>query len=122
MDINLRHVGDVVVVDMDGRLVAGTGDLVLRQALNRVVADDARKILLNLSKVDKIDSAGIGELMAGVKLGSRFGCEVRLLNVKGQVLRILELSMLLPLLNIHDDEQEAVASFGDGGDGNPTGE
>jgi len=118
MEINLRDVDDVIVVDMDGRLVAGTGDVVLRDTLNRVVAGDARKILLNLSEVDRIDSAGIGELMASVKLARRFGSEVRLLNVSGQVLRILQLSQLLPLLDIHDDEGDAIASFGDG-DGNP---
>ncbi|MEM1179178.1 MAG: STAS domain-containing protein [Acidobacteriota bacterium] len=111
MDINLRTVDDVVVVDMDGRLVAGTGDIVLRDTLNQVVAGDASKILLNLSDVRRIDSAGIGELMASVKLARRFGSEVRLLNVSGQVLRILQLSQLLPLLTIFDNEAEALRSF-----------
>ncbi|MEO1367718.1 MAG: STAS domain-containing protein, partial [Acidobacteriota bacterium] len=117
MEINVRTVDDVVVVDMDGRLVAGTGDVELRDTLNKVVAGDASKILLNLSEVRRIDSAGIGELMASVKLARRFGSEVRLINVNGQVLRILQLSQLLPLLTIYDNEVEALKSFADAGGG-----
>ena len=102
----------VLIVDLDGRLVAGTGDVVLRETMNQLVADNYRNILLNLSLVDRIDSAGIGELMASVKLANRFGCKVRLVNVAGQVLDILRLSQLLPLLDLHDSEEEAIAAFG----------
>lgn len=111
MEIQLRQHDDVTVVDMDGRLVAGTGDKTLRDTVNQLVADDQRKILLNLSKVRRIDSAGIGELMASVKLAKRFGCDARLLNLQGQVLRILQLSQLLPLLTVYAEEHEALAAF-----------
>ncbi|MEM6795801.1 MAG: STAS domain-containing protein [Acidobacteriota bacterium] len=111
MEITLRKVDDVSIVEMDGRLVAGIGDEILRDTMNKVVAEDHKKILLNLSEVRRIDSAGIGELMAGVKLAKRFGSEVRLLNVSGQVLRILQLSQLLPLLTVYDDEEQALQSF-----------
>lgn len=111
MEIDLRKVEDVIILDMTGRLTAGIGDIVLQEAMNQLVADDWKKILLNLSKVSKIDSAGIGELMASVKLARRFGCDARLLNVQGQVLRILELSQLLPLLDVYQSEEEAITSF-----------
>ncbi|MEM8932367.1 MAG: STAS domain-containing protein [Acidobacteriota bacterium] len=111
MNIDVRQVDDVIVVEMQGRLIAGTGDVVLQQAMNVLVADDHRKILLDLSGVRRIDSAGIGELMASMKLAERFGCDVRLLNVTGQVLEILKLSQLLPLLNVYHDEDEALAAF-----------
>lgn len=115
MDIDVRQTDDVIILDMEGRLTAGTGDHVLRDAMNQLVADDWKKILLNLSEVRKIDSAGIGELMASVKLARRFECDARLLNVKGQVLQILELSQLLPLLKVYQNEDEAVASFTEAG-------
>ena len=102
----------VLIVDLDGRLVAGTGELVLRETMNQLVAEDYKKILLNLSLVDRIDSAGIGELMASVKLASRFGCKVRLVNVEGQVRDILRLSQLLPLLDVHESEDVALEAFG----------
>lgn len=111
MKIDIRQKDDVIVVEMEGRLIAGTGDVVLQEAMNHLVADDWRKILLDMSGVRRIDSAGIGELMASMKLARRFGCDVRLLKAQGQVLEILKLSQLLPLLHIYDTEAEALAAF-----------
>ena len=102
---------DVIIVDLEGRLISGTGDAVLREVMNTVVADDWKKIVLNLSGVTRIDSAGIGELMASVQLGERFGCRTHLVRIHGQVERILTLSQLLPLLNVFDEEDEALDAF-----------
>ncbi|MEM1206113.1 MAG: STAS domain-containing protein [Acidobacteriota bacterium] len=114
MHIELRKVGQVIIVDLDGRLVSGVGDVVLGEAMNRIVADGWKYILLNMSQVKRIDSAGIGELMDSVHLAERFECKVHLLNIVGQVHRVLEISQLLPLLKTFGDEQEALETFGPG--------
>ncbi|MEL7060291.1 MAG: STAS domain-containing protein, partial [Acidobacteriota bacterium] len=62
MDISIRQRDDVTIATLDGRLVAGVGDVELRTTLDRLVADGRRKILLDLSRVQRIDSSGIGEL------------------------------------------------------------
>ena len=102
---------DVIIVDLEGRLVMGVGDEILRDVINELVAEDWKKIVLNLRKVTIIDSSGIGELVSGWKLGRRFGAMVKLLRPAPQVERTLKLTQLLPLLEVYDDEAEAVASF-----------
>ena len=102
---------DVIIVDLKGRLVAGTGDQLLREVINELLAEKWSKILLNLSEVTKIDSAGIGELVASIKLAERFDSQVKLLHVRGQIRDILELSQILPLLEVHDSEEEAIHAF-----------
>lgn len=119
MKIDVRHADDVIIVDLKGRLVAGTGDQLLHDAINELLAAQWTKIILNLSEVARIDSSGIGELTAGVRLAERFGSEVKLIIVRGQVRDILHLSQLLPLLDIYEDEESALASFADGGDPEP---
>lgn len=111
MDVDVREAGDVIIVDLKGRLVAGTGDEMLNEAINIVVANDWKKILLNLSDVSRIDSSGIGELNASRELAERFGSEIRLVNVRGRVLEILDLSQLLPLFHVYENEAEALAGF-----------
>lgn len=111
MHVDVRHHDDVIVVDLEGRLVGGTGDEILREVINTLVADNWKKILLNLSGVNRIDSAGIGELAASLRLTERFGCDLRLVNVRGRVLEILDLSQILPLFHVYDDEPAAVAAF-----------
>jgi anti-sigma B factor antagonist len=79
--------------------------------MNELVAEDWKKILLNLRQVTIIDSSGIGEVVSSWKLAKRFGGTVKLLRPAPQVQRTLLLTQLLPLLEIFDDEAEAVASF-----------
>jgi anti-sigma B factor antagonist len=111
MKIDLREKGDVTIVDLDGPLVAELGEKILRETMNELVGQDRKRILLNLSGVSRIDSSGIGELVAGVKLAERFGCSVKLVNLSRQVREVLDLTRLLPLLEIHDGEPEALAAF-----------
>lgn len=103
--------GEVIIVDLRGPLVAGTGDELLRDVINELVAEDWKKILLNLTEVDKIDSAGVGELVASRRLAERFGSSVRLLLTSGRVQHVLELSHILPTFEVFDSESEAVSGF-----------
>ncbi len=113
MRVDVRQNEDVIIVDLQGRLVSGTGDKLLREVMNELLAASWVKILLNLSEVNKIDSAGIGELVASIKLARRFSSRVKLLHVRGQIRDILELSQILPLLEIYESEESALSAFAD---------
>ncbi|MCP3959832.1 MAG: STAS domain-containing protein [bacterium] len=111
MRVDVRKTEEVIIVDLQGRLVSGTGDQLLREVMNELLAASWTKILLNLSEVTKIDSAGIGELVASIKLAERFSSQVKLLHVRGQIRDILELSQILPLLEVYDSEESALQAF-----------
>lgn len=112
MEVEVRKNGDVIIVDLEGRLVAGTGADHLQAVVNELLAADWKKVILNLSQVTKVDSAGIGELVASSRLAQRFGSEVKLIKLRGQVRQIFELSQLLPLMAIYESEEDAVDAFG----------
>jgi anti-sigma B factor antagonist len=108
MEVQTREHENVVILDLTGPLVAGVGDRILRQSMNELVVEGWEKILLNLSKVSRIDSTGIGELVASIKMAKRFGSTVRLVEISQQVRHILDLSRILPLLDFYEDEEEAL--------------
>jgi anti-anti-sigma factor len=58
MHVEVRQTKDVVILDLKGRLTAGLGDQILREAIDELLADGRRRILLNLSEVAFVDSAG----------------------------------------------------------------
>ena len=62
--LNTRRVGDVIVVDMSGRLTIGEAVLLMRNTVRRFIEDGNLKFVLNLGSVAHIDSAGLGELIA----------------------------------------------------------
>ncbi len=111
MKVDVRHVEDVIIVDLEGRLVMGVGDELLRDVMNEVIAEGWTKIVLNLRDVSIIDSSGIGEVVSSWKLAQRFGGKVKLLRPAPEVRRTLRLTQLLPLLEVFSDEKEAVSSF-----------
>ena len=64
LNISERQVGDVTVLDMDGKITIGEGSVALRTAIRRLLEEGKKKILLNLARVGYIDSSGIGELVS----------------------------------------------------------
>jgi anti-sigma B factor antagonist len=112
MHVDTRKSGEVVILDLKGRLTAGLGDQILRESIDELLAEGFRKILLNLSEVTFMDSAGLGELVAGLKTAKRFSAQLKLLKVGERVQSTLYMSRLLPVFEIYDDEAEAVAHFG----------
>lgn len=111
MHVEIRENGDVVVVDLKGKLTAGLGDQILRETIDELLAENRRKILLNLSAVSFLDSAGVGELVAGLRTAKRFGAELKLLNVGERVQSTLYMARLLPIFEMYGDEAEAVRHF-----------
>jgi anti-sigma B factor antagonist len=111
MKVDVRNSDDVIIVDLDGRLVLGVGDEILRDVVNELLAEDWKKIVLNLRRVTIMDSSGIGEVVASWKLAKRFGASIKLLRPAPQIQRTLRLTQLLPLLEVFESEEEALASF-----------
>ena len=63
MQIEERTVGNVVVLDLKGKITLGEGDEALRDRINQLVQKEQKRILLNLADVPYIDSAGLGEIV-----------------------------------------------------------
>ncbi|MDL2718857.1 MAG: STAS domain-containing protein [Acidobacteriota bacterium] len=111
MHVEVRKAKDVVIVDLPGKLLAGVGDEILRNVVNELLAEGWKKILLNLSEVAAIDSAGTGELVASLKISERFGAKLKLLNLHERVRKSLHLSELLPVFEVYDEESSALRHY-----------
>jgi anti-sigma B factor antagonist len=112
MDVELRERGGVVIAALVGKLAAGVGDRQLHDLIDELLAQKRKRILLDLSGVSGIDSSGVGELVAGLRVARELGAELKILQVPDRVHHILSLTQVLPLFDVHDSEEAAVASFG----------
>ncbi|HEV8632457.1 MAG TPA: STAS domain-containing protein [Thermoanaerobaculia bacterium] len=111
MEITTRRADDVVILDLKGKLVRGVGDELLRDAMDRLLADRQAKILINLSDVSFLDSSGIGELVASKKVAEQMGTSLKLMQLPERVKHTLKLSLILPLFETYPSEQAALAAF-----------
>jgi anti-sigma B factor antagonist len=111
MQINQRAVGDVVVLDLKGRVTMGEGDELLKDKVNSLVNQGHRKIVLNLADVPYVDSAGLGEIVRTYTTVSRQGGSLKLLNLTKRITDLLSITKLLTVFETFDSENDAVSSF-----------
>ena len=112
MHVEIRQNEGVVIVDLNGKLTAGLGDQILRETIDELLAENWQKILINLSQINFIDSAGVGELVAGLRTAQRFGAALKVVNTSERVQSALYMAKLLPIFEMYQDEAEALSSFG----------
>jgi anti-sigma B factor antagonist len=111
MQIDERKVGDIVILDLKGKLTLGDGDELLRTRVNGLVQAGVKKILLNLGEVPYIDSAGLGEVVRTYTTVKKQNGTLKLLNLTKRIQDLLMITKLLTVFDTFDNESEAVVSF-----------
>ena len=111
MDISQRLIGDVTIVDLKGQVTLGKGAELLRDKINSLLHQGQRKLLLNLSGVDYLDSAGLGEIVGTYATVRRQGGALKLLGLTSRIKDLLSITKLLTVFETFDSEQDAVRSF-----------
>jgi anti-sigma B factor antagonist len=109
--VSVRHVGDVVILDLAGRLTLGEGSGMLRDTLKTLIADGEKSIVLNMKDVNHLDSAGLGEMVGGYASVSSAGGQIRLLNPQARLHDLLLVTKLYTVFSSYTDEPTAVQSF-----------
>jgi anti-sigma B factor antagonist len=112
MQIVERTVGDVTVLDLTGRLILDEGFEPLRVALNHIIGEDRRKLLLNLDGVTFLDSAGIGLIACKYVTMCRHNGQLKLCNLRARTHDVLHITKLLTVFEAFASEADALKSFG----------
>ncbi|MBI4486177.1 MAG: STAS domain-containing protein [Acidobacteria bacterium] len=111
MQIEERPIGDVVVLDLKGKITLGEGDELLKDKVNSLVNQGKKKIVLNLAEVPYIDSAGLGEVVRTYTTVSRQGGSLKLLNLTKRINDLLSITKLLTVFETFESENDAIRSF-----------
>ena len=111
MQIEERPSGDVMVLDMTGKLTIGEGDELLKDKINSLIQQGHKKLILNLEGVPYVDSAGLGEIVRTYTTVSRQGGSLKLMNLTKRIEDLLSIAKLLTVFDTYDSEQEALSSF-----------
>ena len=106
-----REVRDISVIDFSGKITLGEGSSVLRKTVRDLLDSGKRKILLNLSDVDYIDSSGIGEMVSAYTTVRNNEGELKLVHLTKRVHDIIQITRLFTVFDVHPDEASALRSF-----------
>ena len=104
------HDGVEILVP-SGRVTLGQTVKDMRLALEQVAAESHRWVILDMSNVAYLDSAGLGTIVTGLNLFRKLGGDLALFGVQPRVSQLLDLTNISTILKIYPTEQEALHSI-----------
>jgi anti-sigma B factor antagonist len=111
MTITERKSGDVTILNVEGKILLGEGDVQLKRKIDELIERKETKLLLNLANVPYMDSGGLGEIVRSYTTVKRAGGELKLLNATKRISDLLTITKLITVFEMFDDEAAAVKSF-----------
>ena len=111
MKIRQRDIDDVVVLDVNGKIMGGPDSDVFKQTIQALIDAGKRKVLVNLEGVNWINSTGLGILIAGFSDMHKSGGKLKLVNVSERIESLLMITKLSTIFESFRREDEAIQSF-----------
>lgn len=110
LSLETRQRGDVIIVYCQGRIIYRDEAAALSRLVGEVLEGDG-KVVLDLSGVSSIDSAGIGELVLLHTWAQSKNADLKYASPSPLVRDLLDLTHLNSVLDIHPSVGEALSAF-----------
>lgn len=118
MQVNLRHKGSITILDIEGKVI-GADALALKDIINQQIqrveseeeSGEKIHIILNMERVQIMDSSGLGVLVASHTPIRRKEGNIVLLNLGGNVRSLIVMAKLMTIFDCYDTEAEAIAGI-----------
>jgi anti-sigma B factor antagonist len=111
MKLSTRKSANVVIIDIDGKIVLGDGDVEIKKTVDDFISRGNKNFILNLAHVPYLDSAGLGEIIRCYTALRKGGGNFKLLSPNQRIIDLLTITKLLEVFDSFDNEAAAVASF-----------
>ncbi len=118
MQVNVRHKGSITILDIEGKVI-GPDTLALKEVIDQQIkmadneAENSERLnlILNLERVQMMDSSGLGVLIASYTNIRRNDGRVVLLKLGGNVRSLIVMAKLMTIFDCYDTEAEAIGHF-----------
>lgn len=110
LKLDSREADGVTIVNCNGRIVFGEESTQLREKLKQILTS-SRKLILNLSGVSYIDSGGLGTLVGVYSSARSAGADIKLTGLGQRLRDVLQITKLVTVFEVYDNEQQAIAAF-----------
>jgi len=111
MELSTREDGRVTVVTLKGDLVIGEPESTFKKTVTRLLEEGRVNLLVDLTGVRFLDSSGLGALVRALTNSQKEGGQTKLLHAGPQIRKLLEMTKLDSVFEIHEDLEAAVSSF-----------
>ena len=110
MQISARRHDSTTIFDVSGDIDFANSREVRQSVLREVCEGRTSRVVVNLSQVRYIDSSGVASLIEGLKASRDLGSRFILIGLSTSAREVLQLSRLIKVFEIYDNEEQALAS------------
>jgi anti-sigma B factor antagonist len=113
MSIKIRteRGGRVGIVEARGSLIGDEDTDRLREAVADFIEQGIKSLVINLQKVNYINSSGVGAIIAAHTSNARSGGSTKLVGISSAVHNVLIITRLVDVFDVHDTLHDAIESF-----------
>jgi len=111
MHIEERIRGEVAIVSLKGELVDNTDELVFQQKINSLKSDGITKLVVDLGKVNRINSKGLSVLISAVRTIRNAGGDIRFAQIDKHLTDIFVKTKLVQVFSTYESVGRALASY-----------
>jgi anti-sigma B factor antagonist len=111
MELTTRDDGAVTIVTVTGDLTIGEAETTFKKTVTRLLEEGRVNLLVDLAGVGFLDSSGLGALVRALTQSQKEGGQTKLLHAGTQIRKLLQMTKLDSVFEIHDDMEAAVSSF-----------
>lgn len=110
LEIELEGIGELVLMVLSGQIDNYTSEEITK-IINEYIDKGNLKVIIDLTKVDYLDSSGLSALItAKIRLSKRKG-DLRLVGLKGKAKEVFDLANLTSMFDIYDNRESAFEGF-----------
>jgi len=111
MKLTHREENGVVIIEPKGKIMGGPESTELHDLLHDLIDQNKNQVVIDLSKVDWMNSTGLGLLISGLTTLRKSGGELKLANVTEKIQSLLTITKLITIFKSYDSIEEAIGSF-----------
>ncbi len=111
MKLTTREDKGIVILEPKGKIMGGPDATLLHDKLHELIAQGKKKVVIDLAKVDWMNSTGLGILISGLTTMRNNGGELKLANVTEKIQSLLTITKLITVFETFDSVEQAAGSF-----------
>jgi anti-sigma B factor antagonist len=111
LDIETFKTGDLAFIKLKGSLTTGVSLNVAENRVQQIVAEGAKKLVLDVSQVTFADSSGLGMLVQSFGIADRSGCKLRIAGANEKLRSMLHVTRMDSVLSLDSDVNVSLMQF-----------
>ena len=111
MKIKTTEQYDAVIIELKGNVMGGPDAIELNDLLHKLIEENKKNVVIDLSDVKFMNSSGLGMLISGFTTMKNGGGNLKLANATDKINSLLVITKLVTIFENYDSVDEAVKSY-----------